>query len=139
MPPSRAAEPPAALVIRYWDLPRCKTLASARGHFAIDFGQLCSQFVLVVKTLGQAWKLGWRARARCFVVGPKPKSRDRTSIYCDTTTELDMKTLVWTRGELMPLDQLASRLKCPKCGRMNVQVIFEVPGEPNARTARAAE
>jgi len=27
-----------------------------------------------------------------------------------------MKTLVWTRGELFPLEQLESRLKCPRAG-----------------------
>jgi hypothetical protein len=43
-----------------------------------------------------------------------------------------MPTLVWTRGEAFPLDQLASRLKCPKCGLMKVRVYFEVPNQPNA-------
>ena len=28
-----------------------------------------------------------------------PKSRDHTSVYCDTSAELDMKTLIWTRGD----------------------------------------
>jgi DNA-directed RNA polymerase subunit RPC12/RpoP len=27
-----------------------------------------------------------------------------------------MKSVVWTRGEQFPLDQLESRLKCPRCG-----------------------
>lgn len=67
-----------------------------------------------IETLGDAWKLGWRVRARCLVIGPAPKSRHpRFAAYCDTTTELDLKTLVWTRGERFPLDQLADRLRCP--------------------------
>ena len=53
-------------------------------------------------------------------------------LWCDTRIELDMPTLVWTRGEAFPLDQLASRLKCPKCGLMKVRVYFEVPNQPNA-------
>ena len=33
-------------------------------------------------------------------------SPGRKQVQCETTAELDMKTLVWTRGELFPLDQL---------------------------------
>src|SRR6202035_3195933 len=95
--------------------------------------------LMAVLTLGEAWKLGWRVRARCLWGGPDPHSRhNRISIECDTTVRLDMETLVWTRGHKFPLDQLSSRLKCPKCGERRVQVYFEVPGEPKARTVRAA-
>jgi hypothetical protein len=77
----------------------------------------CSHFVLMgVNTLGEAWKLVWRIRVRCLLVGRKPKTRDRKSIWCDTTTELDMKTPVWTRGEALPLDRLPALFRCPKCG-----------------------
>src|ERR1700722_644835 len=94
---------------------------------------------MAVLTLGEAWKLGWRVRARCLWGGPDPHSRhNRISIECDTTVRLDMETLVWTRGHKFPLDQLSSRLKRPKCGERRVQVYFEVPGEPKARTVRAA-
>jgi hypothetical protein len=42
---------------------------------------------------------------------PPPKSRHvPVAIYRDASANLDMKTLVWTRGEGMPLDQFASRL-----------------------------
>jgi hypothetical protein len=54
---------------------------------------------------------------------------------CESSAELDLKSLVWTRGEAFPLDQLASRLKCPRCGNRNVQVFFDVPGKPGARRA----
>jgi hypothetical protein len=87
-----------------------------------------------VQTLGEAWKLGWRVRVRCLVTGPMPTSPDGTGIVCETSAYLDMKTLVWTRGEAFPLDQLASRLKCPRCGNRNVQVVFEVPNQPNAKS-----
>jgi hypothetical protein len=43
-----------------------------------------------------------------------------------------MKTLVWTRGDLFPLDQLEGRLKCPRCGSRRVTVVFEIPGRPQA-------
>ena len=35
---------------------------------------------------------------------------------CDFRTELDLQTLVCTRGRGFPLALLASRLKCPRCG-----------------------
>jgi hypothetical protein len=49
-----------------------------------------------------------------------------------------MKTLVWTRGDRFPLDQIASRLKCPRCGNRSITVVFEIPNEPRAlsRTGR---
>ena len=48
-----------------------------------------------VQTLGDAWKLGWRITARCIwgVEDPHSRSKRRT-IECDTTAELDLKTLV---------------------------------------------
>jgi hypothetical protein len=81
---------------------------------------------MLIETLGEAWKLGWRVRVRCLVTGQPPKGRhDRVAVYCDPSAELDMKSLVWTRGEAFPLDQLASRLKCPRCGNRKIQVFFE--------------
>jgi hypothetical protein len=89
----------------------------------------------MVKTLGEAWKLGWRIHAKCLVIGPKPKARERTAIYCDTIAELDMKTLVWTRGEHMPLDAMHERLKCPKCGNRKITVFFDAPNQPAQKRA----
>jgi hypothetical protein len=78
-----------------------------------------------------------QAVAACLIVGPKPKSRTRTTVWCDTNAELDMKTLVWTRGGMMPLERIASLLKCPQCGSREVKVYFEVPNQQQAN--RAAE
>jgi len=102
----------------------------------IDLAAGCSHFVpMSVQTLGEAFRLGWRARARCLVTGPAPKSRhDRIAVFCDTVTELDMKTLVWTRGDRFPLDQLEGRLKCPRCGSRQIKIIFSVPGSPEAQS-----
>lgn len=88
-----------------------------------------------ITTLGEAWRLGWRVRVRCLLIGRKPKSRDRTTVWCDTTTELDMKTLVWTRGEKMPLDRLSALFRCPNCGNRKITVAFEVPNQPKAEAA----
>jgi hypothetical protein len=92
-----------------------------------------------VENLGQAWRAGWRITAHCLWYGQPQRRSDRRIPWCDTVTELDLKTLVWTRGERFPLSELASRLKCPKCGFRNVRVLFNVPGEPGRGTGRAAE
>jgi hypothetical protein len=77
--------------------------------------------------------LGRRARARCFWLAPGPKSgHGRNQVQCETSAELDMRTLVWTRGELFPLDHLESRLKCPRCGSLRVTVVFEIPNQLQA-------
>jgi len=104
------------------------------GFQVLTLPEICSHFVpMTVTTLGQAWRLGWRLRARCFWLAPGAKSKEgRKQVQCETTTELDMKTLVWTRGELFPLDQLESRLKCPRCGSRRVTVVFEIPNQPQA-------
>jgi hypothetical protein len=87
-----------------------------------------------VKTLGEAWKLGWRVRARCVVATTAGHTHQkRYTLVCETSADLDMKSLVWTRGEAFPLDQLASRLRCPRCGSRSVQVVFEVPNRPKSR------
>ena len=88
-----------------------------------------------VKTIGEAWRLGWKVRARCVSADGGSTHQRRHIIMCATSSELDLKSLVWTRGEAFPLDQLASRLKCPRCGNRSVQVFFEVPGKPSARRA----
>ena len=47
--------------------------------------------------------------------------------------ELDMETLVWTRGRAFPLSRLESRLRCPRCGSRYVVVLYEPPRRAAAR------
>jgi hypothetical protein len=91
---------------------------------------------MVVTTIGEAVRLGWRAKAHCLQFGPMPKSsHGRMTNVCRTTAELDMQTLIWTRGATFPLELLESRLKCPRCGGRRIQVIFEPPSPKVAATA----
>ena len=87
-----------------------------------------------VNTLGEAWKLGWRIRVRCYVTRWLTRGR-RKGVWCDTSSELDMKTLVWTRGARLPLDALPNLFRCPNCGNLGVKVTFEVPNQPKAEAA----
>src|SRR4051794_30682986 len=95
---------------------------------------LCS---MSVKTLGEAWRLGWRVTARCAFGNRDGMKSIRQCIY---RSELDMKTLVWTRGPNFPLSRLESRLMCPECGSRRVSLLFDVPKLPvAARVKRATE
>ena len=76
---------------------------------------------MVVQTLKQAWHLGWRVRVRCYVFGPHHKRGWRDHTLCDYSAELDMLTLVWTRGNIS-LDELRNRFRCPKCGNPKITV-----------------
>ena len=63
-----------------------------------------------IVTLGQAYEAGWRVNARC-AHGKKRGMKQMPECY--ENAELDLETLVWTRGEGFPLQDLWSRLKCP--------------------------
>jgi hypothetical protein len=54
---------------------------------------------------------------------------------CIARIDLDMQTLVWTRGEGFPLARLESRLKCPTCGSRRVRVVFDIPSNENRMKA----
>ena len=79
-------------------------------------------------TLGEAWRLGWVYTARCYWLGVS-KHGQRIP-FCDHRYQLDMTTLVWTRGEKFPLGKLSECLRCPRCRQMNVRVLFQPPTLP---------
>jgi hypothetical protein len=101
-------------------LPEAKT-------YPIDF--------MSIETIGEAHSLGWRVVARCaYSRGDGPSSKSsRESIY---PKELDMETLVWTRGRAFPLSRLESRLRCPRCGSRQIVVLFEPPANVAAAKLR---
>jgi DNA-directed RNA polymerase subunit RPC12/RpoP len=78
----------------------------------------------MVETIGEAYSLGWRLTARCthgkFDGGHYARE-------CQHRAELDLATLVWTRGAAFPLSSLESRLKCPRCGSRRIVIMFEPP------------
>ena len=53
-----------------------------------------------VTTLGEASRLGWRVKAHCLQYGPMAQSgHGRRTNICKTVAELDLQTLIWTRGD----------------------------------------
>src|SRR6185437_4527439 len=86
----------------------------------------CSMFVpmVEVETLGMARSLGWKVHMRC-AKGYRESTRSiRRCVY---RKQLDLDTLVCTRGPNFPLSRLESRLMCPSCKSRAVMVVFEPP------------
>jgi hypothetical protein len=88
---------------------------------------------MAVETLGEAHSYGWRVTARCAAGKQDGMKRHRECVY---RAELDMETLVWTRGRAFPLSWLQTCLRCPLCGSRQVTLTFVVPGERQAGTMR---
>lgn len=79
---------------------------------------------MAIESIGEAYDHGWRVNVRC-AWGPRDGiKRVRECVY---GVELDLATLVWTRGRDFPLARLESRLKCPRCGSRRVRLAFIVP------------
>jgi hypothetical protein len=87
---------------------------------------------MAVETIGEAHVMGWRVIARC-THGRDEDSRSKSSRQCRYRKELDLETLVWTRGRAFPLSRLESRLRCPHCGSRDIRVLFEAPGSVAVR------
>ncbi len=86
-----------------------------------------------VETLGEAWNLSWKIHIRCLYDGQDGLKRNRA---CGFRCELDMMTLVCTRGRAFPLARIAQVLRCPRCGCRDVSVMFSTP--PNTQSNAAA-
>jgi hypothetical protein len=94
----------------------------------------CSLFVhMPVETLGEALDLSWSVHMRCLHDGKEGLKHRRD---CNFRRELDLETLVCTRGRAFPLGRLAERLRCPRCGCRRVAVMFGPPGGIGAVAAR---
>lgn len=80
----------------------------------------------MVETLGEAFRANWIAHARC---NGRARDTPKSSRPCLFSYEMDMKTLLMTRGPSFPLERLPSRLLCPRCGERNLSVVYFVPSE----------
>jgi hypothetical protein len=87
---------------------------------------------MAIETLGEAWNLGWRVHMRC--AAGKVSGMKRIP-ECRYLAELDIETLVCTRGRAFPIGLLANRLRCPRCGSRKVTLLYDPPA--GAGQARA--
>ena len=81
-------------------------------------------FSMATVTIGEAFDQHWRVTVRC-AYGREDGTARKSSRRCIGRAELDIETLVWTRGRAFPLSRLESRLRCPKCGSRYVVVLFK--------------
>jgi hypothetical protein len=88
---------------------------------------------MAVETLGEAWQLDWCITVR-WAFGNSDGMPSIRSCICQY--DLDLRTLIWTRGASFPLSNLATRLKCPSCGSRRVALVFHMPKEPQALRER---
>jgi hypothetical protein len=77
-----------------------------------------------IETLKDALSAGWRVHARCI---DGQVGYTRSTAKCRYQAELDVETLVWTRGRNMSLAGLNDRMMCPRCGSRRINLIFEPP------------
>ena len=89
---------------------------------------------MAIETIGEAWNHGWRITMRCAL---GPRETMKRARECNYRRELDMETLVCTRGRDFPLVGLETRLRCPRCGSRRVAVMFSTPSMPQAKRAEA--
>lgn len=85
---------------------------------------------VMVETIGEAFSLGWQLKARC---GYGNREGLKSVRQCVWTYDLDMLTLVATRGRDFPLSMVAGRLRCPRCGSRSVAVVFMPPSDGDRR------
>jgi hypothetical protein len=90
-----------------------------------------------IENLADVWEAGGRLYARC----EKPRHEGLKSVPpCGNRQELDVRTMLWTRGRAFPVSMLSSRMRCPKCGSREVSVRLSLPGsvvEAQARQTRS--
>lgn len=80
----------------------------------------------MIETLGDALGAGWRVHVRCAFGKRDGMKAIKECVY---RAELDMPTLVWTRGRNFPVARLHERLMCPRCGSYRIAVMFDPPPE----------
>jgi hypothetical protein len=78
--------------------------------------------------------LGWKVHMRC---AHGYLDNTRSMRRCVYRKQLDLETLVATRGPNFPISRLESRLMCPSCGNRQVTLVFDPPS--NAQVGRGRE
>ena len=67
---------------------------------------------MAVETIGEAFSLGWRVTVALLAQSGRGRgAHSKSSRECKYRKELDMETLVCTRGRGFPLSRLESRLR----------------------------
>lgn len=86
-----------------------------------------------IETLGDAYTHSARDWMAC-AWGPMTEGYKRKR-ECHYRKDLDMETLLCTRGRDFPIARLAQRLRCPRCGSRDVRVVWNFPPVDYTKTA----
>ena len=86
-----------------------------------------------IETLGDALNHSVTATMACAY-----GTRDgmKSIAVCKYRKDLDMETLVFTRGRDFPMARLGERLRCPRCGSRRVRLMWNFPSTPSEKSAR---
>ena len=88
----------------------------------------------MIETIGEAHDFGWKLRVYCRA----SRQQELKSIRgCIAAIDMDISTLVWTRGRAFPLSRLDSRMKCIRCGTRQVSIALEPPPAAARQRVRA--
>jgi hypothetical protein len=87
-----------------------------------------------IETLGDAWTHGLKAKMACAYGNREGLKSIRECTY---RLDLNMETLIATRGRDFPIARLAERLRCPRCGSRQIRVIWDLPSQGDRRAGRA--
>jgi hypothetical protein len=83
----------------------------------------CSLIVLMpIETLGDAMTAGWRVHAKCI---DGRVDHTHSTRKCHYMRELNLETLVWTRGGKMLLSDLKDRMMCPQGGGRRISIVYD--------------
>lgn len=83
-----------------------------------------------VETIGQALDPGWAVTVALGRRDGLKSVREYTE-----RRDLDLSSLVWTRGRDCPLEILQDRMRCPRCGSRRVRMLFTPPDGGSIRAA----
>ena len=82
---------------------------------------------MIVETVGQALDLSWKLHVRC-AWGKRDGMKSIRE--CAYGYQVDLETLVLTRGRAFPIGRPESRLRCPRCGSTRMRIAFSPPTNP---------
>lgn len=84
-----------------------------------------------IETLGDAWAHSVKIKMRCAY---GKHDGMKTIRECQFTADLDVMTLVCTRGRDMPVTFLQERMRCPRCGSRKVRLMLVMPSNSGRNT-----
>jgi len=78
-----------------------------------------------IETLLDVWQAGGRMHVRCLFDGREGLKKKRE---CNWRDELDVRTLMWTRGRRQTIAVLGGMMRCPQCGCRRVAISLSFQG-----------